>query len=433
MLLPTLVGSLFGLLLSGVWIGAALGLTGIIIMMLWGGGVSLLGTTVWNAINHYALAAIPGFLFMGQILLQSGIGTRMYDSLFPLMARFPGKLLHSNIFLSAMFAAVLGISTANAAIVGSVAIPELRKRKYDEGLLLGTVCMGGTLGILIPPSAALILYGVMAEVSIAGLFAAGMIPGLLMALFFMSYIGIKGIITPGIAPTEEKALPFRATLRSVVRIWPVLVISIATLVPIYVGLVTTTEAAGVGALASMIMARLFGKLDWQRIKTSLINAAELSAMIFFLVTGAMILSISISSLGIPRALVVAVGGLQVSPMIIFAVIFVMYLVLGCFIDTISLMIMSIPFVCPILRDLGFDMIWFGIMLILVIEMGLVTPPVGLNLFVTQAIAGPGTTMMTVARGSVPFLLLTLVVVVLLAIFPEIVTFLPRILGFGGYV
>ncbi len=429
MLWLTLLVSMFGLLFCGVWIGAALGLTGLVVMLGWGGGFSLLGTTVWNAVNIYSLTAIVGFLFMGQILAVSGLGARMFSAVLPLLARLPGKLLHINIVLSAMFAAVLGVSTANAVLVGSLSIPELRKRHYGEELLLGTICMGGTLGILIPPSAPFILYGAMAQVSIAGLFAAGTVPGILLTIAFMTYIAVKGILTPSIAPAKEESLPFGATLRSLLNLWPLILVSGATLVPIYIGWVTPTEASGVGAIVSLIVSRFVGQLTWRIVKEAMFSTIELSGMIFFLVVGAMVLSTCISSLGIPRALVSMTEKLHASQITIFCFITLIYLVLGCFIDTLSLMIMSLPFVVPVLNSYGFDMIWFGVILILLIEIGLVTPPVGMNLFVTQAVAGPETSVATVARGSLPFVMITLVLLAVFVIWPEVVTFFPHALGY----
>jgi tripartite ATP-independent transporter DctM subunit len=281
-----LFGTLFGLLASGVWIGVVLGMTGIIIMQFWVGGTAILTGAVWNSLNIYSLCTLPGFIFVGQIVLVSGLSIRIYDAVEPLMARLPGKLLVSNILLSAMFAAVLGVSTANTAIVGSVAIPELRRRKYDERLILGTVCTGGTLGLLIPPSAALIVYGVAADTSIAALFAAGTIPGIIMAFLFMTYIVIRGKITPSIAPVEEKVLPFKATLLSVARIWPLLFLMFACVGPMYLGWATPVESAGIAAFSAMILGRIFGKLNWQTIYLSLKNTTLISAMIFLLILGA---------------------------------------------------------------------------------------------------------------------------------------------------
>lgn len=427
---PALFGSLFGLLLSGIWIGAALGITALVIVHFFGSGISILGSGTWEAINIYSLTTLPGFIFMGQIIQESGLSARIYDGASPLMARLPGKLLQSNILVSAMFAAVLGSSSANAAVVGSVAIPELRKRKYHERLVLGSITVAGTLGLLIPPSGGFILYGVMAQQSIGALFAAGTLPGIIMALAFMSYIGIVGIINPRIAPEEERPQPFKPTVLSLIRVWPLVLLMVVAIGPIYAGLATPVEGAGIGSLAAIIIGLIFGRLNWQRIKESLRKATETSAMIFFLIIGASLLSIAVSSLGAPRALVMWVGGLPLSPVIIMLIICLLYIIMGCFLDGISMMVVTLPFIVPVVGSLGFDLIWFGVVLILVIEIGLVTPPVGLNLYVVQGIAGPKTSLTDIFMGSMPFLLITLGVIFLVLTFPQIPMLFPRLIGLG---
>lgn len=423
-----LFGSLFALLLSGVWIGAALGITAIIVLHFWGVGINLLGSAVWDAVNIYALTTLPGFIFMGQVIEASGISGRIYENVSPLMARLPGKLLQSNILISAMFAAVLGSSSANAAIVGSVAIPELRKRKYDEQLLLGSVCVGGTLGLLIPPSGAFIIYGVMANASIAALFAAGTIPGILLAMGFMLYIGIKGILTPTIAPAGEKGLPFKATSLALIRVWPLVVLMVICILPIYLGLCTPVEGAGMGSVGAIIIGRVFGKLDWRAIKVCLSKATETSVIIFFLIIGASLLSVSASTIGLPRAIIEWVKDLPLSPVAILILIYVMYIVMGCFLDGISMMLVTLPFIVPVITSLGFDPVWFGVQTVLVIEIGLVTPPVGLNLFVVQGIAGSETSLADIFKGSFPFLVITFAMMILLTVFPKIATLLPQLIG-----
>jgi C4-dicarboxylate transporter DctM subunit len=427
-MLTAFFGCLFGLLLSGVWIGAALGITAIVIMGFWGGGVAALGSAAWNSLDRYSLCALPGFIFMGQIILASGLGVRIYDSVMPLIARLPGKLLHSNILISAMFAAVLGSSTANAAIVGSVAIPELRKRKYDERLLLGTVCMGGTLGLMIPPSNGFILYGIMADTSIAALFAAGTVPGILLTFFYMAYVGIKGKLTPGIAPAEETRMAWRKTFLSLLQMWPLGVLMFACVGTIYIGFCTPVEGAGIGAFASMIVGRIFGQLGWRQVKIALTQTTEITSMLFFLVLGAMLMSDAIAAVGLPRAIVAWIGSLQLSPISITILMLLMYLVMGCFIDGISMLVATMPFVAPIIGTLGIDPIWFGVCLILVIEIGQVTPPVGLNLFVVRGIGGQDTSLADIFIGAFPLILVALGVLVILVVFPKITVFLPLLLG-----
>jgi len=419
---------LFGLLLGGIWIGAALGITALIIMHFWGGGINLVGSATFEAINMYSLLTLPGFIFMGQIVGDSGISGRIYDGTSPIMARFPGKLLQTNVVVCAMFAAVLGSSSANAAVVGSVAIPQLRKRGYDNRLVLGSVTVASTLGQMIPPSGALIIYGVLADQSIAALFAAGTIPGLIMALAFMSYIGIRGVLTPSIAPAEEKGLPFKETVLSLLGIWPLVVLIVVCIIPIYAGWCTPVEGAGIGSLGAIIIGSIFGKLNWPRIKESLVQATETSCMIFFLIIGAMLLAFSLSTLGAPRALVNWIGELPFSPTVIFLLICFMYIIMGCFFDGISMELVTLPFVVPVLSSLGFDLLWFGVILVLVIEIGLVTPPVGLNLYVIQGIAGPKTSLTDIFLGSLPFLVITLGALFLVTALPQLATIFPNAIG-----
>jgi len=428
MIWAAMLGSLFGLLFSGAWIGLALGITGIVIMHVWGPGVALLSSGLWASLNVYGLTAIPIFLFMGQIILRSGISAKIYDSVSPLLARLPGKLLHSNVVVCAMFAAVFGASTACAAAVGSVAIPELRKRKYNQRLVLGSICMAGTLGLMIPPSGQFILYGSIAEVSVAALFAAGMVPGLLMVVLFMIYLVIRGTITPNITPFEEKPLPFIATVRPIVGLWPLIVLMIACVGPIYAGLATATESAGIGAFASIIVGRTVGTLKWKTIWESLTGAARITSMLFFIILGAMILARAISTIGLPRYLVEWAGGLPISPTVLLIGIYIMYVILGCFFDGISMMLMTLPFIYPIIMSMGFDPLWFGVLLVLVIEIGQVTPPLGVNLFVVQGIAGADTTIGDVFRGTIPFLMCTFVVLAIITIFPEVVHWFPNLLN-----
>lgn len=423
-----LFGGLFVLLLSGVWVGVALGITAIVIMHFFGAGISVLRGAAWDALNLYSLCALPGFIFMGQVILASGLGRLIYESVLPLMARFPGKLLLSNVLICAMFAAVLGSSAANAAVVGSIAIPELRKRKYNDRMVLGTLCVSGTLALMIPPSNAFILYGVMADTSIAALFAAGTIPGIIMALGFMTYIVIKGKLTPSIAPAEEKYLPFKATLLSLLKIWPLLVLMVACVGTVYLGWTTPVEGAGVGAFASIIVGRIFGKLGWRQIQTALVKTVDTSSMIFLLVLGAMLLSVAISSVGLPRAVVQAIGQLPLSATQIVLLLFLMYLVMGCFIDGISMLVITLPFVMPIISVLKVDPIWFGVQVTLLVEVGQVTPPVGLVLYVVKGIAGANTSLSDIAIGSLPFLAIDIGVLGLLFAFPELTSFLPGLFG-----
>jgi len=427
MIWMAMIGTLFALLLAGVWIGVALGISGIVIMQIWGGGVPLLASVLWSSLDIYGLTAIPAFLFMGEIILHGGIAAKMYDSISPLMARLPGKLLQSNIVLCAMFAAVFGSSTACAAAVGSISIPELRKRKYDDRLLLGTVCVGGTLALMIPPSGQFVLYGAIAQVSVGALFAAGTVPGIMLAMLFMIYLGIQSWFTPQIAP-DEKALPFKETVRSLVGLWPLFILMVLCVGPIYAGLATATESAGIGAVASIIVGSTIGTLRWKDIWEAVKETSRITSMLFFIMLGAMIMSIAVSTLGLPRQLIEWVGSLPVSSAVVLIGIYILYIILGCFFDGISMMLMTLPFVYPIVLGMGFDAVWFGVLLVLVIEIALVTPPVGMNLFVVQGVSGPDTSISDVFMGSFPFLVCCCIMLAVISFFPEVCSWFPRLLG-----
>ena len=396
---------MFSLLFTGVWIGVALGVTGIIIMYTWGGGISLMGSAIWGSLNLYGFTALPGFIFVGEVILRSGLSSLAFDAIAPIASRLPGKLLQVNIVLCAMFAAIFGASAACAAAVGGIVIPELRQRKYKEELILGTICVAGTLAFMIPPSSQFVLYGSLVDVSIGALFAAGIVPGLIMAGSFMFYLWIATKLDPSICPADEENenLPLRQQLIPLLRLWPLVVIMACCVVPIYAGWATPTESAGLGAAASIVVGMVFGKLRWRSLWECCHETAKVCAMLFYIIVGASILSAAISQLGLPRQVIEWISGLDVSPVWIMAAIYVLYLVLGCLFDGISMMVMTLPFIFPIVLQLGYDPVWFGVVMCLLVEVGMVTPPVGMNLFIVQAVAGKGTEVSTIFRGSVPFL------------------------------
>ena len=420
--------SLFGLLCLGVWIGVALGITGIIIMFIWGGGFPLLGGVLWSSLNIYGLTAVPAFVFVGEVILRSGLSAMAFECISPLAARVPGKLLQVNIVLCTIFAAVFGSSTACVAAVGGIVIPELRQRKYNEELILGTICVAGTLAFMIPPSSQFVLYGSLVNVSIGALFAAGVVPGLMMSILFMGYLGVKAHYSPEITPFEEKKIPFKQAIVPLLRLWPLALIMVACVGPIYAGLATPTESGGIGAVASIIIGLIFGKLRvkllWQCVK----DTSKVTCMLFFIIIGAMAMSTAVSQLGLPRQVIEWIGTLTLSPLWIMAAVYLLYIILGCLFDGISMMVMTLPFVFPIVLNLGYDAIWFGVMMCLLIEIGMVTPPVGMNLFMTQAVGGEGTTISHIFRGSIPFVVCALMVLAIITFFPSTVTWLPAMIG-----
>jgi C4-dicarboxylate transporter, DctM subunit len=323
---------------------------------------------------------------------------------------------------------VFGSSTACAAAVGSIVIPELRKRKYNEELILGTICVAGTLAFMIPPSSQFVLYGSLVNVSIGALFAAGVIPGIMMSLLFMSYLGIKSYTSPHIVPSEEITVPLKDSLLPLLKLWPLVLIMVSCVGPIYAGLATPTESAGIGAIAAILIGMIFGKLEWKSLWQCVKDSSKVTCMLFFIIIGAMTMSTAISQLGLPRQVIEWIGNLTVSPIVILAAIYLLYIILGCLFDGISMMVMTLPFVYPIVLHLGYDAIWFGVMMCLLIEIAMVTPPVGMNLFIVQAVAGDKTTVGQIFNGSIPFLICALIVLAIITFFPLTVTWLPAMIS-----
>ncbi|MEO8128904.1 MAG: TRAP transporter large permease [Bryobacteraceae bacterium] len=425
-----ILGTVFGLVFSGLWLGIALGITGwVVLHFLADGAESMIGSAVWNGIQMYSIVAVSCFILMGQIILRSGISKRLYNSLSPLMERIPGGLLHTNIALCALFASVFGTSAATTAVVGSTAFPELKARNYDYKLTLGTVAAGGTLGILIPPSAAFIIYGALTGVSIGALFAAGILPGILMALMFSTYVMISAIRNPEIAPRSAVQQPLGASLKALLGLWPIVLLIAVVLVPIFAGWATATEASGVGVVGGLIVGKFHGKLTLKDVIESVKESTQTFVMLMFVVAGAMIFSNAVAIIGLPRQLTMTIGELQIPGVLIIVGLILMYLALGCLFDGISFMVMTLPFVFPIIHSLGFGGIWFGVLLVILIELGQLTPPVGVNLFIIQAIAEKGTTLEDVVRSIWPFFWILLFGAIIIVVFPGICTFVPSLLGF----
>jgi C4-dicarboxylate transporter, DctM subunit len=425
-----LLGTVFVLVFSGMWLAIALGITGwIVYYFLANGAQSMIGSAAWNGVQMYSLVAVSCFILMGQIVLRSGVSKKVYNCVSPLMQRIPGGLLHTNIALCALFAAVFGTSAATAAVVGSSAFPELKARRYDYKLTLGSVAAGGTLGILIPPSAAFIIYGVLAGVSIGALFAAGILPGIILAFMFSVYVAIRTLINPEIAPRDANPPPLLACVKMFLGIWPIILLILAVLIPIFAGWCTATEASGLGVVGAIILGRTYGTLSTKDLIESVKETTQTFVMLLFVVLGAMILANSVGLIGLPRQLSMIIGGLHVSKFLIILAIIILYLALGCLFDGISFMVMTLPFVFPIVKGLGLGGIWFGVIMIVLIEIGQLTPPVGLNLFVIQSIAEKGTTLENVVSGVWPFFAIMLVLIGILIVSPELCTFIPRLFGY----
>ena len=415
---------LFWFLGTGVWVAISLTAVSVIGMMLFTSRPvgDAMATTIWSAASSWSLTALPLFIWMGEILFRTKLSENLFRGLTPWMQRLPGGLLHVNIVGSAIFAAISGSSAATVATVGKMSIPELRKRKYPERMIVGTLAGAGTLGLLIPPSITLIIYGVTVNESIAKLFIAGVLPGIMLALMFMSYTVIWALVSRQSLEGDTR-YSVAEKLRAALLLLPVILLIVGVMGSIYLGLATATEAAVLGVVGALALSALQGSLDRQSFVESLLGATRTSAMIAFILAGSAFLSLAMGFTGLPRALAQWIGALELSPFALVAALTVFYIVLGCFLDGISAVVLTMAVIEPLVRQAGFDMIWFGIYLMIVVEMAQITPPIGFNLFVLQGMTGHD--MGFIARSAVPlFGIMVLAVAVLVAV-PEIATFLPE--------
>jgi tripartite ATP-independent transporter DctM subunit len=427
LIIAILLGSLAFMLLLGQWTALALGAVGVLILFLSKGliGLEALSSVIWNNSASYILIAVPMFLLMGEVILRSGVSGYFYRGVVVLLGWLPGGLLHANILSCAVFSAVSGSSVATAATVGTVAIPEMMKRKYEPRMIFGSLAAGGTLGILIPPSIVMVLYGALVEESIAKLFMAGIFPGLILSGIFMAYIATRLLLNPQLKPQalpEERA-PGHSSLRDALHVIPVMCLLIAVLGGIYTGFATPTEAAAVGAAGAILLAALYGNLNSQIFSEAVMSTVKTTCMVVFIIVGAQILSTALTYSGASRMISEWVLGLGLTKWSFFGMLVVLYIMLGCFIDGISMIYMTLPVLLPLIKSFGFDLIWFGIVLTILIELGQITPPVGLNLFTIHAISG-GYSFSEVVKGSAPYVVLMLLMILLLCIFPEIALWLP---------
>lgn len=419
-----LVASLAVMLMAGQWTAFALGICGVLVLYISKGmiGLTALSSVVWNNANSYILIAVPMFLLMGEIILRSGVSSYFYRGVVVLMGRLPGGLLHANIASCAVFSAVSGSSVATAATVGTVAIPEMLKRGYEPKTVFGSLAAGGTLGILIPPSIVMVLYGALVEESIGRLFMAGVVPGLLMAGIFMVFIAILLLMKPSYAPPREAASG-KSRAGEAVHVFPVLGLLVVVLGSIYSGIATPTEASALGAAGAILLAVGYGKFTRKVFTESLMATVKTTCMVALIIICAQILSTALTYSGVSRTVSEWVMGLGLGKWEFFVALVVLYLVLGCFVDGVSMIYMTLPVLLPVVKAFGFDLVWFGVILTVLIELGQITPPVGLNLFTIHAISG-GAKFSEVAAGSAPYVGLMLLVIVLLCLWPEIALWLP---------
>jgi C4-dicarboxylate transporter, DctM subunit len=418
------IAVLFFLLGSGVWVGLALlgvALTGMTLFTVRPAGDAMV-TTIWTASSSWTLTALPLFIWMGEILFRTKLSENLFKGLAPWMARLPGGLLHVNVAGCALFAAISGSSAATVVTVGKMAIPELRARAYSERMIVGTLAGAGTLGLLIPPSIILIVYGVTVNESIAQLFIAGILPGIMLALLFMGYIAITAIVHPEIMPKRDEPISWQAKLRGTLALGPVILLIFAVLGSIYTGVATATEAAVLGVVGALAISALQGSLTRESFTASLLGATRTSSMIALILAGSAFLSLAMGFTGLPRELARAIAVLDLSPLVLILALTVFYIILGCFLDGISTVVLTMAVVEPMIRAAGIDLIWFGIYLVIVVEMAQITPPIGFNLFVMQGMTGHD--MGYIARAALPMFLIMCLAVALVVAFPEIATFLP---------
>ncbi|EBA07865.1 TRAP transporter large permease [Sagittula stellata] len=408
------------LLAGGLWVAPALIAGGCLALYaLTGVPVgSLLASSIWDASHHWPLTALPLFVWMGEILFRSRLSSDLYQGLAPMLGRLPGGLLHVNVVGCGVMASITGSSAVTAATIGRMSLPELDRQGYDQRLAIGSLAGSGTLGLLIPPSIMMIVYGVLTQQSIARLFIAGLLPGLMLMLLFAGYIAARAILSPEAAPRLPERISLWAKLWTMRRLGPVFALMGLVIGAIYGGVATPTEAATLGVLGALAISAAYRTLNWHSFRDALGAAVRTSCMITFILCSAAFLSVALGFAGVPSALSGAIAGWDLSPYALLLVLTGLYLFLGCFLEGASMMVLTLPIVQPLVEAAGFDMIWFGIFLIICIEMAQITPPVGMNLFVLQGMTGRSLPL--IFRSSLPFFVLMLVALILISLVPGIV-------------
>ncbi|WP_416140578.1 TRAP transporter large permease [Halomonas sp. HK25] len=425
LMMTILFVTLLLLLGSGVWVALSL------LAMGWLGlsqftsipTGTVMASNIWGSSYSWELTALPMFIWMGEILFRSRLADDMFTGLAPWMQRIPGRLLHTNVVGCGLFAAVSGSSAATCATMGKMTIPELTGRGYDERLVIGTLAGSATLGLLIPPSIILIVFAVATDQSISRLFMAGIFPGLMLISLFSLYLMVWAWRYPDRVPDADASLPLAEKLRRARRLLPMLGLIVGVIGSIYTGLASPTEAAAVGVVLSLILAKVQGNMDSQVFLDAVLGAVRTSTMIAFILAGAAFLTAAMGFTGLPRELAAWIGTMDLSPWMLLAALTVFFIILGCFLDGISVVVLTTSIMLPMVEAAGIDLIWFGIYLVIVVEMSQITPPVGFNLFVLQGMTGKD--LLSIAWAAMPFFFLMMVGVVLISIFPEIVTYLPE--------
>jgi len=422
-MLITISVALLVFLAGGLWVALSLVAVSVLAMAVFTSAPvgAVMATTIWGSANSWALSALPLFIWMGEILFRSRLSQDLFNGLAPWMSRIPGRLLHVNVLGCGIFAAVSGSSAATCATVGKMSLPELQKRGYPVDITMGSLAGSGTLGLLIPPSIILIVYGVAVEESIARLFVAGILPGIMLMGMFMAYVIGWSLLHPGAIP-DEPNVTWGDRWRGLGKIAPVVGLIMAVIASIYTGIASPTDAAAVGVFLSLVLSRLTGTLSWASFVDGLLAATRTSCMIAFILAGAAFLTVAMGYTRIPSALAEYIGTLHLSPPALLAALTVLFVILGCFLDGISIVVLTTSVIMPMVQQAGIDTIWFGIFLVLVVEMAQITPPVGFNLFVIQGLTRHN--LVRIAKSAMPFFLVLVAAVVMLVLFPGIATWMP---------
>ena len=413
------------LLGSGLWIGLSLLGVGIVAMALFTTRPlgDAMATTVWSHTSLWGLSAVPLFIWMGEILFRSKLSETLFSGLSPLMRRLPGGLLHVNVVGCSTFAAISGSSAATLMTVGKMTLPELRKHGYPDSLAAGTLAGAGTLGLLIPPSITMIIYGVTVQESIGRLFMAGVLPGVMLTLLFMGYIGAWGLFSNAGRKLREHGSTLKEKLVGLAKLSPIVVLIVGVIGSIYTGFASPTEAATLGVIGALMLSALQRSLTLEMLKTSLMGTVKTTSMIMLLLTGSAFLTLAMGFTGLPKALALWIGGMDFSAWMLIAVLTGFYILLGCFLDGISMIVLTMAVIEPLVRDAGIDMIWFGVFVVLVGEMALITPPIGFNLFLVESMIGRGIGF--VSAATLPMFVMMLIGVALLTVFPDLALWLPE--------
>jgi tripartite ATP-independent transporter DctM subunit len=422
-----LIALMFLLFAMGLEISISMGVVGVLGLLYLKGftvGLGVVGSIAWSNATSFSFIALPLFVFMSGILLHSGIGKGLFTAVARWVGFLPGGLAVASIFSCAIFAAVSGSSVATAATIGMIAIPEMERRGYARPLIIGSLAAGGTLGILIPPSIPMIIYGVMTETSVGRLYMAGIIPGIVLALMFAVYVIGYAMIWPGSAPrVAEDRGTFRSKLRSFREVAPVAILIFVVLGSMYLGIVTPTEAAALGSVVSLVLARWYGNLNWRTLNQAFRETVRTTSMVMLIIIFAAIFSHVIALIGAPKALLSTVIALGLPTWALFTVVFSFLLVIAYALEELSVMIILLPILFPLITGLGFDPVWFGVIMVVWLEIGFITPPVGLNLFVIQGLM-PGAGAREVTIGTTPYVILMILLVAILFVFPDLALWLP---------